>query len=97
MTPVADGDLSDFLKQLDDEEQGPARDEMREIMLRWPMCLLRALNYIHEMRVKHRDIKPSNILVLGDKILITDFGISKDIAEDDTTGSCGIVDACTRR
>lgn len=97
LIPVADGDLSDFLKQLDDEEQGPARDEMREIMLSWPMCLLRALNYIHEMRVKHRDIKPSNILVLGDKILITDFGISKDIAEDDTTGSCGIVDACTRR
>lgn len=34
------------------------------------------LDYAHREGVVHRDIKPSNILMLGDKPMITDFGLA---------------------
>lgn len=43
--------------------------------------------YLHEMRVKHRDLKPENILVIGDQVLISDFGVSKGLIDEETTAS----------
>ena len=45
-----------------------------------------ALHYAHSHHVVHRDIKPSNIMFDSqDKIIIADFGISKDMGDSDIT------------
>jgi len=41
-------------------------------------CLANALQYLHGEQIRHRDIKPANILVKGDRVFLTDFGISLD-------------------
>jgi serine/threonine protein kinase len=87
MTPVADTDLQQFLSQVDSMESGVGRDQAREHLLSWTGCLIRALDYLHEMRVKHRDIKPSNILIKKDTVYFTDFGISKIVPGELTTGT----------
>lgn len=79
MLPVADCDLKMFL-----EERcvgaGYPKDAMR-MLDPWFGCLISALAYAHEERVKHEDIKPNNILIKGKKIYLTDFGTAKDFSE----------------
>jgi len=52
-----------------------------------------ALDYAHDMGVIHRDIKPSNLFVTGDRTLLADFGIAKDLSpsEQESTTSTGLV------
>ncbi|OMP84359.1 Mitogen-activated protein kinase kinase kinase 1 [Diplodia seriata] len=94
MEPIAETDLATFLGNSDLEPRDRNRNRL---LLRWSMCLLHAVNYIHEMKIKHRDIKPSNILLTkdGTNVLLTDFGISRDTEADSTTGSYGFVGAFT--
>jgi serine/threonine protein kinase len=96
MDPVADTDLHQFLSQVDFMERGQERDQMCDRILIWTGCMIHALDYMHEMRVKHRDIKPSNILVKGDVIYFTDFGISRIIPSGLTTGTNGTFGPMTR-
>ena len=54
--------------------------------------ILEGLTYLHEQGIIHRDLKPANILFKTDRrghpvAKITDFGISRDILEQSTTGS----------
>ena len=83
MSPVAEIDLKSLL--------ATGRSEQK--MFRWFGCLTAGLAYIHSKNIRHRDIKPANILVKGEDILFTDFGIAKDFSQDSTTSSIGAVNA----
>jgi hypothetical protein len=52
-----------------------------------------ALDYAHDAGVVHRDIKPSNLFLSGDRALVADFGIAKDIShpEGESATSTGLV------
>lgn len=50
-----------------------------------------ALNYLHSIGIVYRDLKPENILISSQgHIKLTDFGLSKDLDNDDKTNTfCG--------
>ncbi|OTA95907.1 hypothetical protein M434DRAFT_68480, partial [Hypoxylon sp. CO27-5] len=66
----ADSDIGVFLKLY------KGRKDTKEICSRF-QCLANALAHVHGLGITHRDIKPPNILVVGNKVLLADFGISK--------------------
>jgi len=72
MSPVADCNLAEFLQQSQTEIS--RRPALRSFF----GCLLSGLAYIHSIQIRHRDIKPVNILVKGENVLYTDFGLAHD-------------------
>lgn len=44
-----------------------------------------ALDYAHGMEILHRDIKPANILLEGDRVLLTDFGLARILSNNSMT------------
>ena len=73
LLPLADKDLEAFMETFDREVPSQV-----ELLIKWTGCLVEGLRYIHSQQVKHKDIKPQNLLVHGEKILYTDFGIAHD-------------------
>ncbi len=53
---------------------------------RWIADAAEALHYAHGEGIIHRDIKPANLILSTDgRIMITDFGLAKDVDEDSVT------------
>ena len=78
MHPVADSDLSEFLKQ---DRLSTRNQKDRSLRIRnFFGCLANAIDYLHNnetTRVQHKDINPRNILVKGLCVYITDFGTAR--------------------
>ncbi|PSN63191.1 kinase-like protein, partial [Corynespora cassiicola Philippines] len=43
-------------------------------------CLITAVEYLHEQKIRHKDLKPSNILLGPNDVWLTDFGSATDFS-----------------
>jgi serine/threonine protein kinase len=75
MTPVADCNLAEFYHSV------PTSQDKLSLQRSFFGCLATTLTYLHDSQVRHKDIKPQNILVYKSKVLLTDFGISRDLSD----------------
>ena len=89
MSPVAEMDLSTYLKRADTLKH----QELRTFF----GCLARALEFLHKQNVRHKDTKPGNILVDGGKVLFTDFGLSFDFTDVNGSTTLSMVNGITPR
>jgi hypothetical protein len=89
ISPVAEMDLSTYLARTDTSKH-------RELRTFYG-CLARALEFLHEQKVRHKDIKPSNILVHHGKVLFTGFGLSFDFTDAEGSTTVSMVNGMTLR
>lgn len=84
MDPVADCNLKEYIEILESGggQKIGDKDEFWSLHL-WLGCLARGLAYLHSMRIRHKDIKPANLLIKKGRIMYSDFGISREFADDD--------------
>ncbi|ORY61544.1 kinase-like domain-containing protein, partial [Pseudomassariella vexata] len=48
-------------------------------------CVTRAVDYCHVSKIRHLDVKPQNILLSPGRVYLADFGISRDVNDQDHT------------
>ena len=77
--------MKKYLKDVEIMDNNEQRDALRNMMQIRHGCLIQAIDYLHEMRIKHNDLKPENVLIKEDKILVANFGISKDLIHEEIT------------
>jgi serine/threonine protein kinase len=58
--------------------------------------LTAALVYLHDRSIRHKDIKPQNILIHNGTVILTDFGLSHDFADDVGSTTSGPTPASPR-
>lgn len=90
LQPVADYDLGEYLHRVLDklEYHQPVAEDIKLLSCTFG-CLASGLAYLHWQKVKHKDIKPANILIHGESVLFTDFGISTEFSTNDRSTSTG--------
>lgn len=72
-------DMGFHVSRSADELRTEIQARLKEMM----GCLTKAVEWCHSQKIQHRDLKPANILVRPGKILLADFGTSRDqIATD---------------
>lgn len=74
--PFAEKTLRDVLNE------GPVEAELAE---RFFDEILVAVSFAHVSGVVHRDIKPENVLLLNGHMVLSDFGLGRDLYSDATT------------
>lgn len=90
LQPVADYDLGEYLHRvLDKLEYHRSIAEDVKLLSCSFGCLASGLAYLHWQKIKHKDIKPANILIHGESVLLTDFGISTEFSPNDRSTSTG--------
>ncbi|KAJ4332532.1 hypothetical protein N0V95_009643 [Ascochyta clinopodiicola] len=43
-------------------------------------CLVSAVAYLHDQKIRHKDLKPSNILMVPEGLYLSDFGSATDVS-----------------
>ncbi|KAI1488984.1 hypothetical protein F5X96DRAFT_42443 [Biscogniauxia mediterranea] len=82
LSPVADCNLGEFLDKFNDT----GRRRQESLLGGFFGCLATALAYLHySEKIRHEDIKPANILVKGNNIYLSDFGIALDWSDTEVT------------
>jgi len=74
MEYAPDGSLASFMRR-----HGPCPPHTA---LQFVYQMLRGLDHAHTAGVVHRDVKPHNMVLDGDRILLTDFGIARVMASE---------------
>jgi serine/threonine protein kinase len=90
MHPVGESDLKTYLDMLGDPETHLDLHRYHtglDLLQEWFVCLVSALDYMHDRGVRHQDIKPSNIIFRGDRIYFTDFSSSARFDVGHTTST----------
>jgi serine/threonine protein kinase len=82
LLPEADGNLKTFLENLEQSLTMAVRPSGIAALKQWVLCLSDALFYLHRVGFCHTAIQPANILIKGETILLTDFGV---VGEDPVT------------
>jgi serine/threonine protein kinase len=105
LQPVADDrDLDSFIHnfrdnvpEFDASGSRQAYDNSVVILQRAFGCLANGLAFMHHRRIRHKDIKCKNILVHHGSVIYTDFGISKDFSQADSSTTDGPYTSLTQR
>lgn len=60
-------------------------------LVTWIRDAARAVHHAHEQGIVHRDLKPHNLMVAGERVVVTDFGLAKELAVDTSLSLSGSV------
>jgi len=81
-----DGNLLQYLRQVDKQKHGPMPVDDVVLIVRQ---IASAVQYMHERGFFHRDIKPENILISSNAktVKVADLGQAREISSNDTSAS----------
>lgn len=84
MDLVSGTDLGELLKQRGNPGIPP------EDAIAYVREACEALQYVHEQLIVHRDVKPQNLILGEEGVVLVDFGIARELDDDEGPGTVGI-------